>query len=80
MTYIPTKEELIELWFLVVENHSLSWTIMTAKYEWNKNTADSETFLIHVSSDWSMALGNRNHLFPQSLDDIRTLIKLLTPQ
>ena len=78
MTYIPTKEDLIQLDFLVTELHSKAWVIMTARYEWNKHIW--EQFIIHMSSDGSMSLGNRQTLHPRSLSDLKTLIDIFTPK
>jgi len=77
--FTPTKQELIELWFTVAEQSSKDEYIMTARFAWNENIAGAETYSIFFNSKWELHLWNRHYLFPQSLDDLKTLIRLLTP-
>jgi len=77
MSYKPTKEELIELWF----EKSQNW-ISYILYE----DEAKETALLYYSHPDDMFSGylpsfyvNHIHFYPQSLEDIKTLIKLFTP-
>ena len=72
MTYIPTKEELEELGF---SEDSLDYYPM---YKLNKDdyivyNTDRKSFGYSV---WLLIVP----VYPKSLDDIKTLIRILTPQ
>lgn len=64
MTYTPTKEELEELGFI----------------EWFENkvlrTHSGNIYYEYLYDKW---LFGQKMIYPQSLEDIKTLIKLLTP-
>lgn len=73
MTFSPTKEQLEELGFNITAYSSDLWlSINTAiaytdKYKWK---------IIIESWDW---IDVSSDFYPQSIEDIQTLIKLLTP-
>lgn len=72
--FTPTKEVLLELGFTVTEIHEGSSTVMRG----NKKIPHTDV-VIHVSDDGSIWLGKSYVVYPQSLEDIKTLIRLLTP-
>ena len=80
-TYIPTKEELEELGFNVLrwlkgDDYDFILSIKKTKYRilyfW-KHEWDAWFFALDDHSEWTK-------IFPQSLEDIKTLIRILTPQ
>lgn len=86
MTYIPTKEELEELrndWLKVIDL-DVSW-----KYPWAFIEAGKVIICYNSGEDlirwkWIKYIfsiwGDYHDFYPSSLEDLRTLIRLLTPQ
>ena len=88
MTYIPTKEELEELGFKdsSYDFHNNHFTIFKSKrfdywqsqivIDFKKGGVIYELYISDQDEDFQQS----TRLNIQSLDDIRTLIRLLTPQ
>lgn len=64
MNYTPTKEELEELWF---------------KDRWYIFIRKSIRYAISANMWYIGSFEIRYQFYPQSLEDIKTLIRLLTP-
>ena len=69
--FTPTKEQLEELWFTTNIYGTYQLTIWEAPFD-----------VILTSYDWTLFIElteHRRKIYPQSIEDIQTLIKLLTP-
>lgn len=78
--YTPTKEELEELWFSVLrwlwdDSYDFILSIKPTKYRilyfW-KYKEDEWFFALDDHSEW-------NKIHPKSQEDLKTLIRILTP-
>ena len=77
MTYIPTKETLFELGFEQLENKSfVLYEDEEKQYAYLYYNHPDDMFSWYIASFFV----NNISFYPQSIEDIRTLIRLLTPQ
>ena len=80
MSFTPTKEQLEELWFYEIHEWTDDWR---EKYIWSyvwNSWSKYPIYIAYTDNEFELWLTSFiSNVYPKSIEDIQTLIRLLSP-